>query len=40
MADKITVGNVEIVAVLDMVPPARDPHDFHTGPSARGLGAV
>ena len=28
MADKITVGNVEIVAVLDMIPPAREPDRF------------
>ncbi len=28
MADKIQVGNVEIVAVLDMVPPPRDPTIF------------
>ncbi len=28
MADKITVGNVEIVAVLDMIPPAREPERF------------
>ena len=28
MADKIQVGNVEIVAVLDMIPPPRDPTIF------------
>ena len=28
MADRITVGNVEITAVLDMVPPPREPKDF------------
>ena len=28
MADTIQVGNVEIVAVLDMVPPPRDPTIF------------
>lgn len=28
MADKITVGNAEIVFVLDMVPPPRAPSDF------------
>ena len=28
MTDMIRVGNVEIVAVLDMVPPARDPTIF------------
>ena len=25
MADKVTVGNVEITAVIDMVPPPREP---------------
>ena len=25
MADSIKVGNVEIMAVLDMIPPPRDP---------------
>jgi glyoxylase-like metal-dependent hydrolase (beta-lactamase superfamily II) len=28
MVDRIKVGNVEIVAVLDMIPPPREPHDF------------
>ena len=28
MPDRIAVGNTEIVAVLDMVPPPRDPADF------------
>ncbi|MBI2172353.1 MAG: MBL fold metallo-hydrolase [Chloroflexi bacterium] len=28
MVDKFTVGNVEIGAVLDMIPPPRDPRDF------------
>ena len=28
MTDMIRVGNVEIVAVLDMVPPPRDPTIF------------
>lgn len=28
MVDKIRVGNVEIVAVIDMVPPPRAPEDF------------
>ena len=28
MVDRITVGNVDIVAVLDMVPPPRHPSDF------------
>ena len=30
MAERVTVGNVEIVAVLDMVPPPRDPAAFFT----------
>ena len=30
MTDRIRVGNVEIVAVLDMVPPPRDPTVFIT----------
>ena len=34
MADRITVGNVEIVAVLDMIPPPREPSDFFPDVSA------
>jgi glyoxylase-like metal-dependent hydrolase (beta-lactamase superfamily II) len=33
MADKVTVGNVEITAVIDMVPPPRDPATFFPGVS-------
>jgi glyoxylase-like metal-dependent hydrolase (beta-lactamase superfamily II) len=31
MTDRITVGNVEIVAVLDMIPPPRRPDEFFEG---------
>ena len=28
MQESITVGNVEIIALIDMVPPPRQPKDF------------
>ncbi|SVA53994.1 uncharacterized protein METZ01_LOCUS106848, partial [marine metagenome] len=31
MQEKITVGNVEIIALLDMIPPPRLPADFFPG---------
>jgi glyoxylase-like metal-dependent hydrolase (beta-lactamase superfamily II) len=31
MVDRVTVGNVQIMAVLDMVPPPRDPASFFAG---------
>ena len=34
MQEKINVGNVEIIALLDMIPPPRSPADFFPGPSA------
>ncbi len=30
VADRITIGNVEVLAVIDMVPPPRNPEDFFT----------
>ena len=33
MADKVTVGNVEILTFLDMLPPLRDPASFFPGVS-------
>ena len=35
MADSIKVGNVEITAVLDMIPPPRDPSVMFPETSAR-----
>lgn len=37
MTDKITVGNVEITAVIDMVPPPRDPAAFFAGVKLEGV---
>ncbi len=37
MSDKVTVGNVEIIAVIDLVPPARDPGTFFRGVSAKAF---
>ena len=35
MADRITIGNAEIVFALDMVPPPRSPDAFFEGVTAK-----
>ena len=38
MNEKVMVGNVEIIALLDMVPPPRSPFDFFPDAPPDGWG--